>query len=116
MTILHMHVLRETGNILNDIIHDEIRTLKVSNIDLTMFSLIDNIKDADQPFWEFVCSCTKSVQERTGCLDTDQTYLKTLCRFFSICLLLFATNPSCDTTTYHLVADRVEVLVNLSGH
>ena len=103
------HVLREAGNILNNIIHDEIRRLKASDIDLTMFSLMDSIRDANQPLWEFVCSCTRSVRERTGRSDADQTYLKTLRRFFIICMLLFATNPSCDTTMHHLVADRVEV-------
>ena len=49
------------------------------------------------------------MRERSGRANSDDTHVKNVRRFFIICLMLFATNPSCDTTLHHLVADTVEV-------
>ena len=102
-------LVRETGNILNDIIHNEIRRQKEEITDLTTFSLTDSIQAINPLLWDFVCLCTRSVRERSGRASSDDTHVKNVRRFFIICLMLFATNPSCDTTLHHLVADTVEV-------
>ena len=56
-----------------------------------------------------MCSYTKSVRQRTGRANSDNQVPKNVRRFFIICQMLFATNPSCATTLHHLVADTVEV-------
>ena len=43
--------------------HDEIRRVKENDID---FSLSDSIESTNKDLWDFICSCTRSVQERTG--------------------------------------------------
>ena len=102
-------LLREAGNIVNDVIHNEIRRLKEKITDLTTFSLADSIQAINPLLWDFVCLCTRSVRERSGRANSDYTHVKNVRRFFIICLMLFATNPSCDTTLHHLVTDTVEV-------
>ena len=102
-------LLREAGNILNDIIHNEIHRLKEKITDLTTFSLTDSIQAINPLLWDFVCLCTRSVRDRSGQANSDDTHVKNVRRFFIICLMLFATNSFCDTTLHHLLADTVEV-------
>lgn len=94
---------------MNDVIHNEIRRLKEKITDLTTFSLAESIQAINPLLWDFVCLCTRSVRERSGRANSDYTHVKNVRRFFIICLMLFATNPSCDTTLHHLVTDTVEV-------
>ena len=54
-------ILRDAGNIVNDILHDEIRRLKEECIDLITFNLKDSIANTNSLLWDFMCSCTKSV-------------------------------------------------------
>ena len=103
-------ILREAGNIINDAIHQEVSRQKSSHTDLTTFSLDDSLTDNNTLLWDFVCSCTRSVRERTGRANNDDAHVKTIRRLFIMCAMPFATNSSCDTALHHLVADTVEVL------
>ena len=51
----------------------------------------------------------KSVRERTGWTNSDIAHIKNVHKCFIICMMMFATNPFCDKTLHHLVADTVEV-------
>ena len=46
--------LREAANILNDIVHNEIRKLKECDIDLTSFSLNGSVERTDRLLWDFI--------------------------------------------------------------
>ena len=105
----HKTILREAGNILNVKLHDEIRRLKEHDIDLTTFNLTESIESTNRELWDFICSCTRSVRERTGRANSDDKHIKNIRRFSIICHMLFTTNASCATTLHHLVADTVEV-------
>ena len=102
-------VIREAGIVLNDIIHQEISKLRDHTTDLTSFNLEESIKNTNPVLWEFVCLCRRSIRERLGRTNSDDAYIKKVRKYFIICTMMFATNPSCNTTLHHLVADTVEV-------
>ena len=60
--------------------------------------------------WDFVCSCTRSVRQRTGHSNNDNAHLKKVRIYFALCTLLFTTNPSCSTNLHHFVAETTEVM------
>ncbi|SMN12415.1 hypothetical protein SPBRAN_865 [uncultured Candidatus Thioglobus sp.] len=103
------NVLREAGDIINDIVHDTIRDQKQKKIDLTTFDLRECIGSTSEVLWDFISSCTRSVRERTGRPYSSDNHIRNVRRFFIISQLLFSTNPSCATTLHHLVADTIEV-------
>lgn len=102
-------MLHEAGNILNDIILQEIRKHKDRPIDLTSFNLDDSIKDVNPLLWDFICLCTRSYRERTSRAHCENAHTKKVRNYVIICMILFATNASCDTPVHHLVVDTVEV-------
>ena len=102
-------LLRKAANIINDMVVDEIKKQKESSKDLTAFQIMDSIQKTNPLLWDFICSCTSSVRERSGRTNKDETHTKTVRRFSLICMLLFTTNPTCDTTLHHLVAEAIEV-------
>lgn len=104
-------ILEEAANVLNDIIHDQIRSLKDHTIDLTLFDFDHAIKKVNPILWKFVRLLTKSVRERTGKPGVD-AHIKQVHRYFLVCLLMFATNASCSTALHYLVADTIEVCGN----
>ena len=106
----HQTTLREAGCIINEAIQGEIKRLKSYPTDLTTFNLDTSLSDCNAVLWEFVCSCTRSIRERSGRPNSDDAHVKTMRRFFIMSAMLFTTNSSCDTTLHHLVADTVEVM------
>ena len=74
---------------------------------------MESIESTNSLLWEFICLCTRSVRECVGRTnsddDSDDKHTKTIRRYFLLCVMLFTTNSSCDTTLHHLVADTVEV-------
>ena len=53
-------ILWEAANVLNDIIH---RRLNKCDIDLTTFNLKACVESTNTLLWDFICACTRSVQE-----------------------------------------------------
>ena len=102
-------LLKRSGNMVNDLLHDEITKLKSRQIDLTSFDLSSSISSTNNLLWQFICSCTQSVRERTGRKNQDDAHVKTVRRFFLICMMRFTTNPQCYTELHQLVAEAVEV-------
>ena len=102
-------MLREAGNVLNDLLLEEVRKHKDRETDLTSFNLDDSIKDIDPLLWNFLCLCTRSYRERTSRVHSENVHTKKVRNYFIVCMMMFATNVSCDTTLHHLVADSVEV-------
>jgi hypothetical protein len=73
----HMHhnrLLREAGNVINDIVHKEIKGLQDNNSDLMAFNLMKCIDDTDSLLWEFISSCTRSVRERSGRANSEDVH------------------------------------------
>ena len=102
-------VVQEAGYVINGKIHEQIKKNE-DLTDLTSFSLEDSINNIDPLLWEFVCLCTRSVRESTGRTHGDDyEYIKNVRRYFIICMIMFTTNPLCDTALHNLVADTVEV-------
>ena len=93
----HESVLREAGDIINDMLHTEIRRLREESVDLTTFNLKDSIENTNKSPWDFIQSCTQSVQGQTGRVNSDDNYTKTVRRFS----ILFTTNSSCATILHH---------------
>ena len=105
-------LLREAGNTLNDIIHNEIRGSKRRSQTYTTFSLTESMQTINPLLWDFVY-----VQGQWGNVVDKQIvmiHMKNVCSFFIGVIL--ATNPSCDTTLHHLVADTVEVCGRFYKH
>ena len=102
-------VIRQAAFILNSCIQDDIKSLKKQTTDLTTFNLMDSIRNVNPLLWEFISLCTRSVRECTRKETKDESFAKTVRRFFIICMILFATNQSCNTLLHHLVADTIEV-------
>ena len=61
-----------------------------------------------------ICSITQSVSERKGKgKATDFTlhqHVKSIRRFFCLCVLMFCTNDRCYTPVHNLIADMVDGL------
>ena len=88
-------LLKRSGNMVNDLLHDEITKLKSSQIDLTSFDLSSSISSTNNLLWQFICSCTQSVWERTGRKNQDDAHVKTvrstlLCRLHFLYLYLYS--------------------------
>ena len=90
-------------------LHAEVRTHQSRDANLTSFDLSASINSINPQLWEFICLCTRSIRDRTGHQNSDDAHTKTVRRFFIACMMLFTTNPSCDTVLHHLVAESVEV-------
>lgn len=102
-------LLTEAGNVINDIIHEETKRTSNDITDLTNFTLDESIENTNSLLWNFVCLCTRSKRERTRESNKDDAHTKTVRRYFIVCMMIFATNPSFNTLLHHLVADTVEV-------
>ena len=103
-------VLHEAGDIVNDLLLQEVRKCKDrANVDLTTFNLDNSIQEVDCLLWEFICLCTRSYREKTCRPHSDNVHTKKVRNYYIICMMMFATNSSCDTVLHHLVADTIEV-------
>lgn len=102
-------LLTEAGNVINDIIHEETKRTSNDITDLTNFTLDESIENTNSLLWNFVCLCTRSKRDRTRESNKDDAHTKTVRRYFIVCMMIFATNPSFNTLLHHLVADTVEV-------
>ena len=102
-------MLREAGQIINELIHDEIRKLRGISINLTTFDIAQSITAINPELWDFICQCTQSVRGRAGQTNKDDENMKTIRRFFIINMMMYTTNPFTCTTVHHLLADTVEV-------
>ncbi len=101
-------VLREASNIINDLLHTEIRRLKEESVDLTTFSLKESIENTNRSLGiSLILHKVSAGTDRKS--NSDDNHTKTVRRFFLICQMLFTTNSSCATALHHLVADTVEV-------
>lgn len=90
--------MREASNIINDAIQNEIGNMKSSNMDLTTFNLRTCVANINPILWDFVCLCTRSVREPNGKENDHDTHVKTIRRFFRVCMMLLTTNASYNTT------------------
>lgn len=102
-------LLHEAGVILNDALLQETRKHRDRALDLTSFNLDDCIEEINPLIWDFVCLCTRSYREKTSRTHDENSHTKKVRNFAIICMLMFATNSSCDTIMHHLVADTVEM-------
>ena len=102
-------LIRKAADIINYAIQEEIKKVKEHVKDLTAFTVMESIESTNSLLWEFICLCTRSVRECVGRTNSDDEHTKTIRRYFLLCVMLFTTNSSCDTTLHHLVADTVEV-------
>ena len=102
-------LIRKAADIINFAIQEEIKKVKEHVKDLTAFTVMESIESTNSLLWEFICLCTRSVRECVGRTNSDDEHTKTIRRYFLLCVMLFRTNSSFDTTLHHLVADTVEV-------
>ena len=73
-------MLREAGQIINELIHDEIRKLRGISINLTTFDIAQSITAINPELWDFICQCTQSVRGRAGQTNKDDEHMKTIRR------------------------------------
>ena len=97
--------VREASNIINIAIQNEIGNMKSSDMDLTTFNLRTCVANTNP----ILCLCTRSVREWNGKENDHDAHVKTIRRFFRVCMMLFTTNASYNTTLHHLIAEAMKV-------
>ena len=107
-------ILREAGDIINDLIHEEISKQDSDNIyeggDIKEMKIDEEIKSINPYLWSFIESATRTVHERkSGYNDERNVHIKKLRRFYSLRLLMYCTNSQKPTKLHFLLADIVEM-------
>ena len=103
--------LNHSAELLNDLLHDEIRKLSTnpSTIDPSNLSVDKFLGDVDPKITSFLISATQTVREREGIRSNLQLPGKTkkLRHFFILCCLMYCTNPKQVTPLHNILADIV---------
>lgn len=108
-------VLNEAGDIINELIHEEIDQLPndMSVVGPSQFNIDEVIQDIQPLLWKFLISVTRSVRERhssvMGCDGDITTHKKKIGCFYIFCQLMYCTNTRKPTPMHLLLADVNEV-------
>ncbi len=99
-------VLREAGDIVNNLIHTEMAKLPVStNKELDINAEIGSINPL---LWDFLESITRSVRQREGLPETNCA-VKRLRRYVIFNLLCYCSNTKRTTLLHNILADTIEI-------
>ena len=99
-------VLREAGNIVNDLLHAEMAKPLIGDTkELNIDAEINNINPL---LWEFLESTTRSVGQRQG-LPEKNSSVKRLRRYIIFNLLCYCSNTKQTTLLHNILADTIEV-------
>ncbi len=107
-------VLSEAGDIINDLIHAEIKELHNDMLidSPSQFNIEEMISTTNTLLWRFLESATRTVRERTSsagnCTGGTTCHKKRMRRFFILCQLMYCTNSK-PTPLHTLLADVIEV-------
>ena len=109
-------VLKEAGDIINELLHSEIDHLtndKLAN-QLSQFSIDQCINKTNQLLWKFLECATQTRRERTSSSisggDNERTiYKKRIRCFYILCLMMYSTNSRKPTPLHTLLADTIEM-------
>ena len=108
-------VLSEAANILNDLIHDEIK--KYSSLDAEYdqdplwLSIDKYLQHVDPLLVNFIASSTRTLRERQQSRLSNESevnsHVKKVRQYFILSLLLYCTNPKQPPPLHNLLADVV---------
>lgn len=97
-------VLREAGDIVNDLLHAEIaKPVTAKELDIEA-----EIGSIDPLLWTFLESITRSVRQREGLPETNCA-IKRLRRYIIFNLLCYCSNTKRTTLLHNILADTIEV-------
>ena len=108
------NVLREAGDIVNDLIHAEITKQSNDQIyvqnDQHELNIDKKISMVDPQLWTFLESVTRTIQERNSSSKEERNaHTKNLRRFYLLCILMYCTNSQKPTMLHVLLANVVEM-------
>lgn len=109
-------VLGEAGDIVNDLIHDEIVKQSSEQIymheDPNKININHAINTINPALWAFLESATRTIRERKSCsteVRNAQCHTKKLRWFFGLCTLMYCTNSQKPSMLHVILADVVEM-------
>ena len=103
-------VVREAGDIINDVIHTEIaRNSSIDVLTMDRLNIDEQIENINSLLWSFVVSVTRTATQRKSESKETNLHVKKLRRYFIICLLEYCTNSQRPTLLHTLLSDTVEV-------
>ena len=105
-------VLVEAGEVLNDIIHNEIRSqASIGTDDPLWFNIDQYLEKVNPMLFNFIALITRSVRERRKATLSNEAsdHAKKVRQYYILCLLLYCTNPKQPPPLHNLLADAVEV-------
>ena len=107
-------ILGEAGDIVNDLIHDEIAKQSSEQIyvheDPNEMNIDHTISAINPDLWTFLESATRTIRERKSCsMDLRNAHTKKLRRFFGLCTLMYCTNSQKPSMLHVILADIVEM-------
>ena len=108
------NVLREAGDIVNDLIHAEITKRSSDQIyvqkDPHEVNIDEQISMVDPQLWTFLESATRTNRERNSSSNEERNAnAKKLRRFYILCILMYCTNSQKPTMFHVFLADVVEM-------
>ncbi len=105
-------VLREAGEIVNDLFRGEISKSNSENwhFQPNYFNVHKEVEKINPLLWHFIECATSSTQERKGTPSREEnTFIKKCRRLFLVSIVAFCTNTQHTTLMHTLLADTIEM-------